>query len=361
MTMNIGYNIRRLRSEKGLTQEQLASLLGVTSAAVSKWESGQSLPDITMVMPLARVFEVTTDELMGYDAAVIEAEVDALLKRYTELEQTGYYQQGDELIRKARIDYPSDYRIMNRYMWHLVGGSADNDPAVLLKNEKELTAICDCIEEGCRDLQLRFEAITMRAKLLHAAGETDNALELLQSFPPWYQSVNQKKEQLFAKDTPEFRYWNRRNLIGLMDFAVSKLFRAVWYDDAPDAAARLAKAEALGDLFAEMRKRNDNSIFTVMEHQMYAMLSSRITAQWEHTKCMDTLLRVTEKLLYACKALTDAAKTDEVLAESMMRTYRTTDLVAWTVNDRKTSQRVALAAPREYAEYMALLDRFDNK
>lgn len=361
MTMNIGHNIRRLRNEKGLTQEQLASRMGVTPAAVSKWESGQSLPDITMVMPLARVFEVTTDELMGYDAAVTEAEVEALLEQYTELEQTGYYQQGDDLIKKARIDYPSDYRIMNRYMWHLVGGSADNDPAVLLKHEKELTAICDCIEDGCRNPHLRFEAITMRAKLLHAAGETDKALELLQSFPSWYQSVNQKKEQLFSKDTPEFRYWNRRNLIGLMDFAISKLFRSVWYDDTLDAAARFAKAEALGDLFAEMRTRNDNSIFTVMEHQMYAMLHLRITAQWEHTKCMDTLLRVTEKLLYACKALTDAAKTDEVLAESMQRSYGTIDLVAWTVNDRKTSQYYDRAALREYADYMALLDRFDNK
>ncbi len=43
MTMNIGYNIRRLRNQRGITQEQLASRMGVTSAAVSKWESGDSL------------------------------------------------------------------------------------------------------------------------------------------------------------------------------------------------------------------------------------------------------------------------------------------------------------------------------
>ncbi len=134
-----------------------------------------------MVMPLARVFEVTTDELMGYDAAVTEAEVDILLKRYNKLEQTGYYEQADTLIRQARLDYPSDYRVMNRYMWHLIGGSADIDPAVLLKHEKELTAICDCIEDGCRDPHLRFEAITMRAKLLHAAGDTEKAVATLQA------------------------------------------------------------------------------------------------------------------------------------------------------------------------------------
>ena len=42
MTMNIGFNIRRLRNENGMTQEQLASRMGVTSAAVSKWERGVS-------------------------------------------------------------------------------------------------------------------------------------------------------------------------------------------------------------------------------------------------------------------------------------------------------------------------------
>ncbi len=354
MMMNIGYNIRRLRNENGMTQEQLASRMGVTSAAVSKWESGQSLPDITMVIPLARVFEVTTDELMGYDAAVTEAEVDAVLERYNELEQTGHYEEADALIKQARLDYPSDYRIMNRYMWHLVGGSADNDPVVLLNHEKELTAICDCIEDGCRDPHLQLEAITMRAKLLHAVGDTEKAVALLQTLPSFYQSAEQKTEQLFAKDTPAYRYWNHRNMIELVSFAATKLFRSVWFDDALDPASRIEKAEALGDLFATMRGQNDHIVFIVMEHQLYAALSMRLTDT-------NTLLRITEKLLYACKALSDAAKTDEVLTEFIMRTYRTNDLVAWTVHNRKTSASPNHTRLRDNADYMALLDRYDAK
>ncbi len=353
MTMNIGYNIRRLRNEKGMTQEQLASRMGVTSAAVSKWESGQSLPDITLVMPLARVFEVTTDELMGYDAAVTEAEVDALLERYTQLEQTGYYEKADELIKQVRANYPSDYRVMNRYMWHLVGGSADNDPAVLLQHEKELTAICDCIEDGCRNPHLRLEAITMRAKLLHAAGDTEKAIATLQALPSFYQTAGQKTEQLFAKDTPNYRYWNERNLIELATFTATKLFRSVWFDDALDDATRIGKVEVLGDVFTAMREQNDHIVFAIMEHQLYAALSMK-------AEDIDTLLRVTEKLLIACKTLTDAAKIDKVLAEYLIITYRTTDLVTWTVNDRKISQHHNRALLRENANYMALLDRFDS-
>ncbi len=354
MTMNIGYNIRRLRNENGMTQEQLASRMGVTSAAVSKWESGQSLPDITMVMPLARVFEVTTDELMGYDAAVTEAEVDAVLEQYRQLEQTGHYEEADTLIRQARADYPSDYRIMNRYMWHLVGGTADNDPAVLLQHEKELTAICDCIEGGCRDPHLRFEAITMRAKLLHAVGDTEKAIATLQMLPSFYQTAGQKTEQLFAKDTPDYRYWNERNLIELATFVATKLFRSVWFDDTLDLTARIEKAEAIGDLFAAMRKQHEHIVFALVEHQLYAALSMR-------AEDMDTVLRITEKLLIACKTLTDAAKTDKALTEYLVRTYHTTNLAAWTVNDRKTSEHPNQTRLRENVDYMALLDRFNRK
>lgn len=353
MTMNIGYNIRRLRNENGMTQEQLALRMGVTSAAVSKWESGQSLPDITMVMPLSALFEVTTDELMGYDAAVTEAEVDAVLKQYNELEQTGHLEQADQVIRQARADYPSDYRVMNCYMWHLVGGSADNDPAVLLLHEKELMAICDCIEDGCRDLHLRFEAITMRAKLLHAVGDTEKAVATLQTLPSFYQTAGQKTEQLFAKDTPDYRYWNERNLIELATFAATKLFRSVWFDDALDLTARIEKAEALGDLFTAMRKQNDHIVFAIVEHQLYAALSMRAEE-------MDTVLRITKKLLIACKALTDAAKTNDVLSAFLEQTYRTADLVTWTVNGRKTSANPNHTRLRENVDYMALLDRFDK-
>lgn len=63
--MNIGNVILSLRKRKGITQEELAAELGVTAAAVSKWENGYTLPDILMLVALADYFEVTTDELLG--------------------------------------------------------------------------------------------------------------------------------------------------------------------------------------------------------------------------------------------------------------------------------------------------------
>ena len=64
---SMGSVIRRLRTEREWTQEELAARLSVSSQAVSKWETGQSLPDISQVPTLARAFGVTTDELFGME------------------------------------------------------------------------------------------------------------------------------------------------------------------------------------------------------------------------------------------------------------------------------------------------------
>ena len=63
--MNLGKTILELRKQKNVTQEELAAELGVTAAAVSKWENGYTLPDILMLCALADYFAVTTDELLG--------------------------------------------------------------------------------------------------------------------------------------------------------------------------------------------------------------------------------------------------------------------------------------------------------
>ena len=65
--IELGDNIRKARKKMGLTQEELASQIGVTSQAVSRWESGAGMPDISIIVPLARVLKVSTDTLFGYE------------------------------------------------------------------------------------------------------------------------------------------------------------------------------------------------------------------------------------------------------------------------------------------------------
>ena len=64
--MTIGENIADLRKKKGWTQAEFGEMLGVSNQAVSKWESGMSMPDIMLLPHIAEVFECSIDELFDY-------------------------------------------------------------------------------------------------------------------------------------------------------------------------------------------------------------------------------------------------------------------------------------------------------
>lgn len=75
-----GATVKRLREEKGLTQSQLADLIGVGSKAVSKWETAKGLPDITLLESLSKALGVSVAELMSGDT-VINKNVSANILR----------------------------------------------------------------------------------------------------------------------------------------------------------------------------------------------------------------------------------------------------------------------------------------
>ena len=139
MNIKISENIKRLRREKRITQEELALIFNVTPAAVSKWENNETYPDITLLFPLSHFFGVTIDELMGYDYMLVEEEI----KKAKEEIHNAWYVDNDwdkakELVVAARLNYPNDYEIMVQYLFFVTGGEADNDINALIQNEKEI-------------------------------------------------------------------------------------------------------------------------------------------------------------------------------------------------------------------------------
>ena len=61
---NIGYNVKRLRTQKGLTQTAVADAIHVTPQAVSRWETGTCYPDLESLINLAVYFDVRVDDLL---------------------------------------------------------------------------------------------------------------------------------------------------------------------------------------------------------------------------------------------------------------------------------------------------------
>lgn len=357
MKLNIGDNIKRLRRNRGMTQEQLAGLMNVSCAAVSKWESSDSYPDITLVMPLAAAFNVTVDELMGYDQARTAAEIDEILKQFRQLHYEGHFAEASALISQAHRNYPNDYRLMNCYMWDIAGGSAENDPAVMNLHHDELLHICDCILDGCTDEEIHLEAMTMKAKLLHAAGETSAAVELLSKFPSWYQSSAQKTEQLFAKDTPEFREQVKKNMYELADFTANKIIKSIWYDDKAEQSVRVGRCEAVCDIFSQMCKRSDESVFVVFEHSALAELSSILTYRGGS---IGDIIRVREKCLVSARNLTERGRADASLNSYLTASCESGDMLRFTTDWLQNSSQDVHLRLRENPEYKAMLDKYST-
>lgn len=87
--MNLGEKIRQLRVERRLTQEQLAEKLYVSFQTVSKWETGTTSPDLSQIVPLARLFGITTDELFDFNESSEKLMRDELQQSYRETFRTG--------------------------------------------------------------------------------------------------------------------------------------------------------------------------------------------------------------------------------------------------------------------------------
>lgn len=311
MKILIGENIKQLRKANNITQEQLAEALNITCAAVSKWERGDTYPDITLLQPLAYFFGVTLDELMGYQASKIQKDIDELIARYTELYRTDC-EAARDLIVKAHAEYPNDYQIMHCYMWNLAGDYADNDPENLLSHKAEFLEICERILEGCKDNYIRRDALNMQAKLLWAEGKTEDALAIYQqNLPNWYGTAGQKSEQLFPKDTPEFLYHARKNLYELADFASDKMVKVIYYDAKIPFEERIKKAEHYGDLLADLSTQTLDAVFTIMAASLFCRLANDL--KWHGGNEAD-ISRVQAKLSDLVDKLSAAANTDEILA-----------------------------------------------
>ena len=107
MNETMGQIIRRLRKERNLTQEELAEQLNITYQAVSRWENGTGMPDISQVVPLARVFGVSTDVLFGiYDTDAVADKESILdeLNAYSVLEYN--------LLRTASMEFETPEKML---------------------------------------------------------------------------------------------------------------------------------------------------------------------------------------------------------------------------------------------------------
>ena len=357
MKLLIGNKIKQLRLNKNITQEQLAEAMNVSCAAVSKWERGETYPDITLLQPLAYYFNVSLDELMEYNTVKLEHTIQTILDQYTAL----YRKDPDaarQLIIQAKNDYPNDYRILHCYMWNLAGDYADNDPQTLLCHKEEFLSICNKILHSCEDSHIRLDAFNMQAKLAHAEGRTKDALAIYQNhFFNWYETSGQKSEQLFAKHTPEFSYWIHKNLYELASFAADKLVKAYLFGDILTIEEKLNKLEYYGDFILKFAIETKEAFFAILAKSLFERLCNDLRYRNLGNTDAD-IIRITDKYLASIKITTELSETDAVLYEVTTAMYHTDKLLPWIVQYYLSAKHGKNAELLENTDYVQVLKRY---
>ena len=165
MTIYFGENVKRLRKEKELTQETLADFLGVSFQTISKWERGETYPDITMLPAIASFFDVAIDDLLGVDKAQKEQKINEYLELYDEMKLKDLsltYTKFKEAVK----EFPGDFRILVRYM-ELLQEVKDFVDGEYKSTTKEITSIYENIQNHCSDDSIRIRSkVIMIAHLL---------------------------------------------------------------------------------------------------------------------------------------------------------------------------------------------------
>ena len=176
--LNFSKNISNLRKERKITQENLANYLGVTKAAVSKWELNQSYPDITLLPIIASYFNISIDELLGYEPFMNDDEVKEL---YSKLIKEFSTEEFDIVYEKC-IQYEKKYYTCYFLQFHL-GLLYCNHAYLAFEEEKIMevyshaTEVFKRIEENCKNANLAKEALSLKSYCNLIMGRCDDIIE----------------------------------------------------------------------------------------------------------------------------------------------------------------------------------------
>ena len=177
MELTLSQNIRKLRKDRKMTQEQLAEVLGVTVGAVYKWESGLSVPELPLIVQMADFFDVSVDMLLGHKMK--DNSLESVLERLTE-----YWGTMDPMAlteaEKALGKYPNSFQVVfYSAIVYFAFGSVSLDRNQL---ERSLDLLKQSRVLLVQNTDPKITEITISgamATVLYMLGETDRCLDIL--------------------------------------------------------------------------------------------------------------------------------------------------------------------------------------
>jgi transcriptional regulator with XRE-family HTH domain len=273
MELKIGENIKWLRKQRNLTQEALAEAIGVSIAAVSKWENDRAYPDLVLLGPLARILGTDTDELLGYQPDLTEDEVMALMAEGQELFESGKADEAIAYCEKTMQEYPQDlflkFRAASLYMQY---ATAVPEEEFVQRQMKRATELFEA-STASSNTEIREAALYVLAGLYQTDGREDDALRAIESLPKVDYDIKlmkagilyqQGKEEEAEKLTQSSLYAELRDL-GLNLRALAKsAMRRKEYDQALEYLEVSLQVDALFRLDQMWGRKSDYCMTKMM-------------------------------------------------------------------------------------------------
>lgn len=184
--LKTGQIIKDLRKKQDVTQEKLAAYLNISYQAISKWENGTALPDITLIPQIANFFGITADELLGMKENEQTEELKEYEKEYHENRRNGKMGENIVLARKVLKKYPRHYQWMLNLAYPLSQYDDTEEHNSISKTNRyleEAIKICETILEDCTTDSIRHSAIQILCYNYSRVNEAEKAIALAETMP----------------------------------------------------------------------------------------------------------------------------------------------------------------------------------
>jgi transcriptional regulator with XRE-family HTH domain len=182
---NIGKRIRDLRKKNDLTQEKLADYLGVSYQAVSKWETGVSSPDLSLIRPLTKLLRVSADELLGIEGDS-DARFDELERMYRDTYTTGDLGERWRIAGLAVSEYPGNLTCLSwladAQYYHAYDFLPDEPEKYRAELEKSVR-LSERVLEDCPEDEIRKHMLTNIVVCLSELGRREEARIYAEQYP----------------------------------------------------------------------------------------------------------------------------------------------------------------------------------
>lgn len=236
MNLQLGKKIRTLRKSKNLSQEMLAQYLGVSFQAVSKWEKGETMPDVTLIPAIASFFEVSTDDLFDYNRTETQRKVQQACWDIAEYRNKDP-ERAEHELRKLLKQYPGNDVILTNLTYVL---------QALNKNE-ELICICKTLMETTRHDDIRFDTARILAETYRKMGEYALCKQAIDLIPEFFFTNLEEKALLLDGEDMLKPAWHQKE-IAIDSFVWMSLRLADYYllnSDTRKAEHQLHQAKAV--------------------------------------------------------------------------------------------------------------------